>query len=179
LARQAKELIRQARAALAAGQVARADELARRAEAMRLPDSAFAPGEDRPGLVLLDIRTARLQAASGVAPASGYAALASGSGGADRSAARALYAPANDTTRNIPASAERYPEVVPAWGGLAQNGPTPTPAPPPLPGSLPQPGAPVTPPRESVAESLFRQGEEALRAHATDRAYQFFRQAAQ
>ena len=173
LARQAKELIRQARAALAAGQVAQADELARRAEAMRLPDSAFAPGEDRPGLVLLDIRTARLQAASGVMPASGYAALAAGTGRADRAASRALYEPANDTTRNVPASAERYPEGIPALGRFAQNGPTPAP-----PGG-PRADLPMTPPRESVAESLFRQGEEALRAHDTDRAYQFFRQAAQ
>ena len=33
--------------------------LARQAEQLRLPDSAFAPGEDRPGLVLLDLRQLR------------------------------------------------------------------------------------------------------------------------
>ncbi len=44
----AVQLVRQARQAIAAGQYNQAEAFARQAEQMRLPGSAFAPGEDRP-----------------------------------------------------------------------------------------------------------------------------------
>ena len=82
-----------------------------------------------------------------------------------------------------PVPAERVPtraEQVPA---PAEQVPTPAkpkkmPAPPSSlsPGDGPPPSA--TGPREGVALSLFRQGEDALKAHQVDRAIQFFRQAA-
>ena len=75
---QAMELVRQAREAIAAGQLDRAEWLARQAEQLRVPESAFAPGEDRPGLVLLDLRQLRLRQPSGVVPAAGQAHPAGG-----------------------------------------------------------------------------------------------------
>ena len=49
-----------ARSAYAAGDLAAAEAYARAAIAMQVPESSFAPGEDRPGMVLLDIQKARL-----------------------------------------------------------------------------------------------------------------------
>ena len=65
------ELVRQARDAIGAGQLDQAEMLARQAEQMRLPDSAFAPGEDRPELVLLDLQQLRQRTPSAVVPAGG------------------------------------------------------------------------------------------------------------
>ena len=65
----AVELVHQAREAIAAGQLDRAEMLAHQAEKLRLPEAAFAPGEDRPALVLLDLRQLRQQGPSGVVPA--------------------------------------------------------------------------------------------------------------
>jgi len=80
-------LVRQAREAIAAGELDRAESLARRADALRLPDSAFAPGEDRPGLVLLDLGQLRLRGDSRVVPAGGqYVAPATGAGVPDHTA---------------------------------------------------------------------------------------------
>ena len=94
--------------------------LARQAEQLRVPESAFAPGEDRPGLVLLDLRQLRLRQSSGVVPAGGqYVVPAGGNGEPDRTATRAVYDPSNDPTRNMAASSQQ-----PAYGPdlrLAQN----------------------------------------------------------
>ena len=83
----AVELVRQAREAIAAGQLDRAEMLAHQAEQLRLPEAAFAPGEDRPALVLLDLRQLRQRGATGVVPAGGQYAVPPGAGGEpDRSA---------------------------------------------------------------------------------------------
>ncbi|NLF09252.1 MAG: hypothetical protein GX594_14935 [Pirellulaceae bacterium] len=165
---QVVKLVRQARDAIAAGDLNRAESIARQADAMRLPDSAFAPGEDRPGLVLLDIGQLRMRGDSRVTPAAGV-------GADDKTANRAYYDSNNDPTRNMPASGRQpqFPD-----NRLAQRGgqyqPTPAsraPAP-------PTPDASRTA-QQSPGMALFQQGEAALRAHDPARAYEFFRQAAQ
>ena len=106
------ELVRQARQAIAAGQLDRAEWLARQAEQLRVPESAFAPGEDRPGLVLFDLRQLRLRQSSGVVPAGGQAILPMGGvAGPDHGTVRATYDAANDPTRNMMASGQQpvYP----------------------------------------------------------------------
>ncbi|MEN6557862.1 MAG: hypothetical protein ABFC54_06755, partial [Thermoguttaceae bacterium] len=137
------------------------------AEQLRVPDSTYAPGEDRPGLVLLDLRQLRAQNASGVMPAGGpYQVMQTGANGLpDRTANSAVYNPSNDATRNITASSQQAagPDL-----RLAQN--TPIPAPP------PDPNAGSAAPTSAMA--LFQQGEAALAAHDTARAYQLFRSAA-
>jgi hypothetical protein len=171
----AVELVRQAREAIAAGQLDRAESLARAADNMRLPDVAFGPGGDRPALVLLDIRQMRGRGAPGVVPAGGqYVVPAGGAGEPDRNATRALYDANNDPTRNVPAGNQQPAPRSNPW--MAQNQdrypprPEQTPAPPPEPRAG---GAAQTP-----GMALFQQGEEALKAHDVNRAFEFFRQAA-
>ncbi len=82
---QVAELVSQARKALAAGRVEDAERLATEADRWSLPDSAFGPQADRPALVLLDIARAKLAARRGTN--------------------RAIYNPAADPTRNVPAQA--------------------------------------------------------------------------
>ncbi len=163
----AVELVRQAREAIAAGQLDRAESLARQAELLRLPDSAFAPGEDRPGLVLLDLRQLQMRNTSGVVPAGGqYPAT----GMPDRTASQAVYNPANDPTRNVPASNQQSDDLRLALN-QAQSPPSPTLAPPP-------PGTNTGAPAASQGMALFEQGEAALKARDPARAYDLFRQAA-
>jgi general secretion pathway protein D len=174
---QAVGLVHQAREAIAAGQLDRAESLARAAEQLRLPDSAFAPGEDRPGLVLLDLRQLRLRESAGALPAGGGQRVlpAVGSGGVDRTATHAVYEPNSDRTRNMVASAEqpgRSPDL-----RVAQNPAQPraNPLNPPPP---PDPNAAGPAAAKATAQALFEQGEAALRAHEAGRAYELFRQAA-
>jgi general secretion pathway protein D len=152
-------LVRQARAALRAGDFRAAEDLARQADRMQVPDSYFGAGEDRPSLVLADLQRSRLNGPSGVVQASGqYVTPATGSDVMDRRASQALYDPARDPTRNTLAGDQQ-----------------PVPPPRPLPG--PAEAAPGTP-AGSPGLALFQQGEAALRAHQTDAALQYFRQAA-
>ncbi len=65
---QALDLTRQARAALAQGDVRTAEQLAMRADGLA-PDSVFTPLEDRPSLVLLEIQRNRTVGNSGVVQA--------------------------------------------------------------------------------------------------------------
>src|SRR5690606_19431715 len=48
------ELVARARIALSQNNIAQAEQLASQAAAMNVPDSAFAPNEDRPSFVMLD-----------------------------------------------------------------------------------------------------------------------------
>ena len=165
--RQAVELIRQAREAIAAGDLNRAESLARRADTLRLPDSAFAPDEDRPGLVLLDLALLRQRGDSRVVPAGGVE-------GPNRNATHALYDKNNDPTRNVLAANQR--PTNPSDRRWAQNSGqyAPTPARPPAPPTPRAAGMVQTP-----GMALFQQGEKALMNHDATRAYEFFRQATQ
>ena len=165
--KRAVELVRQAREAMAAGRLDQAEMLARQAEQMRLPEAVFAPGEDRPALVLLDLR--QLRGVSGVVPAG--ATNVQG-----RSATVAVYDPANDPTRNVTASNQQSPSrygdhSYAADPRVAQS------AAPPRPVRSPEPIAPGT--AQTPGMALFYQGETALRARDMARAYDLFRQAAQ
>jgi hypothetical protein len=96
---QAIDITRQARAALARGDSATAEQIARQAE-MLAPDTAFAPSEDRPSLVLLDIQRAKRSTAAGAVQAGGaWPANTNRYPGAN-----ALYTPATDNSRNVPAT---------------------------------------------------------------------------
>ncbi|MCC6493027.1 MAG: general secretion pathway protein GspD [Pirellulales bacterium] len=55
---QTLEMLAQARAALAAGNLPEAQALAGKASALNVPDSQFGPGEDRPGRLALDLQKA-------------------------------------------------------------------------------------------------------------------------
>ncbi len=184
------ELTRQARAALNAGQFDRAEALAREAEELRVPETAFAPGEDRPGLVLLDIRVAgQRNSSQAVSPDGRAVTAATGVAPFNRTASHAIYHPWNDPTRNILAAAgQPIVRQDPRQLDFAQRDPRPAPipnhpaaplatdlagpAPPGRPGPIP------IPPQTSTALSLFRQGEEALKAHDATQAYQLFQRAA-
>ncbi len=61
---QVQALVARAREALQQNDIARAEQLASQAAAMNVPDSAFAPQEDRPSFVLLDVRKVRLAVGS-------------------------------------------------------------------------------------------------------------------
>jgi general secretion pathway protein D len=159
---QAVELVRQARQAMAGGQLDRAEWLARQAEQLHVPESAFAPGEDRPGLVLIDLRQSRLRQSPGVVPAAGQNVLPMGGiAGPDHGTVRATYDPGNDPTRNMMASGQQ--PAYPTDPRLAQSN-----NPPPALGGT----------EKVSAMALFEQGEAALKAHDAPRAYELFRQAA-
>ncbi len=100
---QAAEYTRKARVALEAGQFDFAEQNARRAQQFGLPDTAFVSGE-QPGMLLLDIRRQRAQAASRVVPANAVVP-ATGYDSPSHVASRAVYNPATDPTRNLPAAA--------------------------------------------------------------------------
>lgn len=96
-------LVEQARAAMAQGDLARAEQLAQQAKQMRVPDSAFERGEDRPWLVLLDLQKARARG--------GVTNAAHAMNPADKGYARqSLYNPDADRTYNLPATAEELAE---------------------------------------------------------------------
>jgi general secretion pathway protein D len=98
--------------------------------------------------------------------------LAGGPPNADRTAARAVYDPLNDSTHNIPAGNYETPSRGPRYMEIAaDNAPTPARAARP---AAEEPGQPAP----SAGFNLFRQGEDALRAHDKDQAYKFFVQAA-
>ncbi len=115
---QAVEMTRRARAAMAKGDSATAEQIARQAEILA-PDTAYAPSEDRPGLVLLDIQRTKRNGTTGAVQAGGaWPAEENRYPGANT-----LYTPASDHSRNIPAT-QLSPAagVLPVVGGpLASN----------------------------------------------------------
>jgi general secretion pathway protein D len=151
---QAQEFVREARAALAGGDLARAEQLARQADALAA-EAAFSGQEDRPSLVLLDIQRARVRGNSGVVKAGAELPLESAPG--RHLVNRSIYDPTNDPTRVIAAGSEE-PVVRP----------------------LPIPSAPnADGPGDSAspAVQMFRQGEKALADGNRDEALRLFRQA--
>ncbi len=119
----ATDLTRQARAEMAQGDWVAAEQIARDAESLA-PDTAFAPTEDRPALVLLEIQrvkrgqpamgTPASRATGGVVQASAVAPIQS-DGSQPQAGNRypemqALYDASNDATHNSPASATGLPD---------------------------------------------------------------------
>lgn len=150
---QALALVEQARAALALGDLDRADRLAQQAQSFPVPDSAYNAGEDRPWLVILDIQKARARntnvvTANQQAPAG------------PAYAQQTVYDNGTDQTYNQPVTANQMLDA-PAEAG--QDGEAPLAA-----------DAPV-----SNAERLFRQGEQALRDRDKENALRYFREAYQ
>ncbi len=151
----AEELIHQARAAIARGELDLAEQFARQAHDCAR-DSAFGPHEDQPAVVLLDVQMARQRNAStgGVVTAGG--AQASDSSGY---VTRSIYDPSNDPTHNVPASAMAQAPAV--------QGPSD-------PNTLPPP-TPAGPDNAPQAMQLFRQGEKALTDGNSEEATRLFR----
>ncbi len=96
---QASMLVRQARGAWAAGDLAGAYQFAQQAAALAVPDNAFGPGEDRPSLLLLDLQRAGL-AASSVMQASGTVPAFVSPGTTWGAPTQAIFNPATDSTYN-------------------------------------------------------------------------------
>ncbi len=151
---QAVELMRQIRAALAAGQIDKATYLCRQLDALRIPENAFGPGEDRPGLVFQDVHQAIARSAAGVVQAGGVSQPNPG-------VQSLVYDPSRDPTRNVQA---QQVEPIPS---------------PPTDPAVPSGGPPGTgdAAHPSPGYSLFQQGVVALKARDRDRALQLFRQA--
>ncbi len=151
---QAQEFVRQARSALAGGDLARAEQLARQADVLAA-EAAFSGQEDRPSLVLLDIQRARVRGNSGVVRASAEMPIDSAPG--RHLVNRSIYDPNNDPTRVIAAGSEE-PVVRPLPIPTAPNADGPGDSAPP-------------------AVQMFRQGEKALADGNRDEALRLFRQA--
>ncbi len=153
---QVTQLLQAARAALRANDLPQAERLARQAQALQVPEPAFAPGEDRPGLLLMEIERVQRSGDAVVAAGAQFAAPATGQPTDDRRADRALYDQQRDPTRNILATAQQ-PFQQAVYGPNAS-----------------------TPPAQQAnsAMALFEKGEAALRDRKTDVALDYFRQAA-
>jgi general secretion pathway protein D len=158
---QALQLVNQARTALNAGDLNAAENFARQAESLGVPDSAFGPKDDRAWLVLFQIEKAKrgpLATAAAAPPMpnpiqqTGAIAPIDTSPTAQPPAVQALYNPQNDPTHNVPASAAG-PVVAPTAGAGTAAG-------------------------QTVGVALFLQGEEALRRHDSKTAQALFREAA-
>jgi len=149
---QAIELMRQIRGSLAAGQIGQAESLCRQLDALRIPENAFAPGEDRPGLVFQEVRQSMARNASGVVQAGGSSELNPG-------VQLAVYDPSRDPTHNMQIAGQQA-ETIPS----PSNQPV-------------VPSGTNDAARQSPGYSLFQQGEAALKARDRDRALQFFQQA--
>src|SRR5205085_10220908 len=96
---QSEQLMQQARLALMSGDLEQAEYLARQAEALKVPESAFAGKEDRPWMVMLEVQKARLRGA-GVTTAGGAKAEK-----APYPTTQAVYDKDNDPTHNLMATA--------------------------------------------------------------------------
>ncbi len=101
---QALQLVKQAREAMQAGDLDRAAGLAEQAEDLRVPDTAFHKGEDRPWMVLYQIQQTEKER-QGVVPAGGANPIgveAGREGGFP--GAQAMYDRNRDATQNVPAA---------------------------------------------------------------------------
>lgn len=136
---QALALVAQARAAISRGELTAAKRMAEQASSLQVPDSAYAPSDDRPALVLLDIQKSSgprqpsslapvMKQPEGVSLAGGTEELPSptqGAAGADMPmrlpTSPAIYSPAADTTQNRPAQAEMELRLPGSDSPLNQN----------------------------------------------------------
>lgn len=100
-------LLREARQALVAGDVEQADEAARLATSIGVPESAFLPHEDRPSLLVWDLQRARTSAKAQGAPAArpvAAAALNAPAAAEDRYASQTQLLAEQGTARTLPAT---------------------------------------------------------------------------
>jgi general secretion pathway protein D len=175
------QMVAQARQALAAGDLQQAENLARSAENMRVPDTEFGRQDDRAWLVLLDIQKLQQQRAN-VGQAGGNMPIGPANGTYPNS--QAMYDPRRDPTRNIPvATGGNAPNVAPPRE-FAQ---TPAPGqggPAPIAETIPG-GLQTTPMTEPIDVNMPRglqlltQGEAALRKGDRATATGLFREAYQ
>ena len=151
---QAVELMRQVRGALAAGQTDRAVDLCRQLDALRIPENAFGPGKDRPGLVFDDVHRAMGRNASGVIQAG--VIQAGGVNPPNPGVQSLVYDPSRDSTDNVQVGQQGETiaslEFNPAVRWRRNSG-------------------------QSLGYSLFQQGVAALKDRNRDRALQLFQQA--
>jgi type II secretory pathway component GspD/PulD (secretin) len=112
----AMDMTKQARAAMAKGDLVNAEQIARQAD-MLAPDSAFAPSDDRPSFVLLEIQRAKSGGATGVVQA-GFNTPADA--GSRYPGVNAIYEPASDNSRNVLAA-----QTAPLAAAAPQLGVTP------------------------------------------------------
>jgi general secretion pathway protein D len=156
----ATTLMQQIRRALASGQIDQAEFMCRQLDAMRIREKDFAPGEDTPGRVFEAFYQAKARSASGTIQAGGTVDVGGG-------VSSAVYDPSRDRTRNMQV-ADIAPDTVPA--------PPDQPGGPALAAVDASAGTQLA--GSSPGYSLFKQGEDALKAHNRDRALELFRQAA-
>ncbi|MGW8256137.1 MAG: hypothetical protein ACWGMZ_01495 [Thermoguttaceae bacterium] len=174
---QAAALVRQARDALAANHLDRAEQLAQKAQELSRSAGAYASDEDRPDLILSDVRQIRRR--------QGSAAVGLGTANAQQTVTRAIYDATNDPTHNVTVANNEKSTTTLKLRAAANNRqdksqfPMAIPLPPTV--ASEQISSPEPMPNESFsgsALSLFQQGEAALKAQDHARAHQFFRQAA-
>lgn len=158
---QCAALLRQARTALAAGELDEAEKLARQAEGLKIAEKEFSAREDRPWMVALDVQKARTRNA-GVTTAGGVTKP-----GDRYPNTNAAYDPTSDLTRNQPASARSGQptpaEINPAIARQAVD-------------RLP-PAARAQATEDSDGYALIKEGEQALRDRDIETALDRFRQA--
>ena len=168
---QVAALLLQARQALSQGDILRAEDIARQAADLGVPDSSFTPREDRPGLVLLEVQRAKTAAdgqdsfdAAGQRPSP---------------ASPAAFLPLGHLGQTAQAQVEPRPSAPPSLTPVpgSNNPPDGVSAPEPRPAGVP--GASDAPsPGTGEGSRLFAQAEQALRAGDLDAALSLFQQAA-
>ncbi len=194
----AEKLMREARQALAAGDLQQAEESARLASATGVPESSFLPNEDRPSLLAWDIQRARANGTTAL-PAANSAAASN-----DRYATQARMspevnsAPAYQTTSlpsttpdlrfaqlpeplNLPpdgagSAAERLPSPMPSTLPSTQQSFAPSPPAAPSGALTAQQPVPFAAGADN-AEQLVRAGEAALKRQDRQQAAKLFGQA--
>lgn len=150
--REVQRLLATAKAALDRGDAVTADQLARQAARLGVPDSEYAPGELRPEHLQLEINSSLMRQQNGVSTAGYDATPAYATDQTDPNAypvRQGYYNPSADASRNMPAAA-----VQPAAPVL---------------------GAPVA--SGSTGKQLYDQGIRALETQQRDKALELFSQA--
>lgn len=102
---EAVALVAQSRAALARGDLDRAERLAQSAANLNVPDEAFGPQDERPWMVQIDVQRARKRQGSPVQQAGGE--LPDQRGLSRFAVQPSVYNPSQDPSRNVGASAQQ------------------------------------------------------------------------
>jgi general secretion pathway protein D len=167
---EASRLVAQARLALDRGDLQTAARLSEQAEALNVPDSAFAAGEIRPWQMSLDVNRAMVRR-EGVIQASGAAPAAE----PRYPVAQSIYNPATDTTSLVPAATNSQQSILNRTPPVdEQNAGQPNPL-------QPNPGLPnggqLNPVQPTPGQRLFQEGLQALTKQDRQTALQKFNEA--